>query len=348
MKDQIKEKLDYLKNSIIYAMSLSAKELFHSNVWAWIIRQDKYRSFINCFFEDFEIEKFDRICREEKNRDLVIHDKDGNEYVIENKFKSIPKKQQLKDYEKGNFKYGCICAIKKPLFELSNWKYTSYSEISKKLKELVTSDDSFEAKIIEEYSTILEYIEIVLNYYLDDENYKNKLEFENAKPLEINEIRLSDIYKKLKAESFIEFFNNNVNEYKNENNYGTATFYISNNFNHSNATIDFYFSDYSKEKEETKKIGIQIENNQFRLFIYNKNLNLNEIFEKGKINNWFNDYNDKKIRNNKNEMRNSYCKYGNNFVYQYFTIDEEMKDFETLIKIIVRELILAEKLFNII
>ena len=32
-----KTAVDYLKKSMIYQMSLGSKELFHSNVWGWLI-----------------------------------------------------------------------------------------------------------------------------------------------------------------------------------------------------------------------------------------------------------------------------------------------------------------------
>ena len=32
--------VEKLKSSLIYQMSLASKELFHSNVWAWIIEKD--------------------------------------------------------------------------------------------------------------------------------------------------------------------------------------------------------------------------------------------------------------------------------------------------------------------
>lgn len=33
--------VNFLKNSMMYQMSLGSKELFHSNVWWWLIDNDK-------------------------------------------------------------------------------------------------------------------------------------------------------------------------------------------------------------------------------------------------------------------------------------------------------------------
>ena len=38
----------FLKNSLMYQMSLGSKELFHSNVWGWLLENDK--SFIKVFY----------------------------------------------------------------------------------------------------------------------------------------------------------------------------------------------------------------------------------------------------------------------------------------------------------
>jgi len=46
--NDIKENIKALKDSPLYAMSLGGRELFHSNFWAWLIREDT--QFINVFF----------------------------------------------------------------------------------------------------------------------------------------------------------------------------------------------------------------------------------------------------------------------------------------------------------
>ena len=88
--------------SLIFAMSHGSHELFHSNIWAWLINKDQ--AFVKVFFPDVK-GRFLRVKREEGNRDLTIwmENADGKEkaYVIENKFKSFPRKGQLLDYREG-------------------------------------------------------------------------------------------------------------------------------------------------------------------------------------------------------------------------------------------------------
>lgn len=89
------EAVQFLKDSLLYQMSLGSKELFHSNVWWWLIENDK--NFIKVFIPNFDpsIYKNGEYIwpkREEKHRDILIYleDCNGNKYhiVIENKIKT--------------------------------------------------------------------------------------------------------------------------------------------------------------------------------------------------------------------------------------------------------------------
>ena len=86
-----------LKGSLLFYMSLGSKELFHSNTWAWLIERDN--NFARIFFPSIPQGAAITVTREEKNRDLTIWVNKGTNnaqaYVIENKFKSIPRRGQL-------------------------------------------------------------------------------------------------------------------------------------------------------------------------------------------------------------------------------------------------------------
>ena len=86
-----------VKNSIIPALSNNNHELFHSNLWQWLIEQD--HSFVKVFFDKFKIDNYEEVKREDKHLDLTIIDNDNNYYIIENKVKSIPSKRQLEEYK---------------------------------------------------------------------------------------------------------------------------------------------------------------------------------------------------------------------------------------------------------
>jgi hypothetical protein len=120
----MKEIIDKLKNNFLFQASLGSKELFHSNMLAWILEQknkDGEFEALKIFIKrisgievgeiyDGEFSNF-RIERESLNIDLTIkwmEDKslnnDNKDYwntiFIENKMKSIPTEEQLNEYDK--------------------------------------------------------------------------------------------------------------------------------------------------------------------------------------------------------------------------------------------------------
>jgi len=103
-----------LKDNFLFHASLGSKELFHSNLLAWILEQrnskgefEVLRIFIKTVAKlDVGIITDDNnpiIAREENKIDLTIKWKEGNDWnliFIENKMKSIPTLGQLKEYDK--------------------------------------------------------------------------------------------------------------------------------------------------------------------------------------------------------------------------------------------------------
>ena len=120
---KIEKAYEYLKKSPMFKLSLSSKELFHSNFLEWLSNVDEqaFKSLIldmaGLKENKYEWPKVWRVKREYKNFDLcvVAYDQDQYEndnedekidddedfrilFVIENKVKSIPYKEQLERY----------------------------------------------------------------------------------------------------------------------------------------------------------------------------------------------------------------------------------------------------------
>lgn len=101
-----------LNNNFLFQASLSSKELFHSNMLAWILQQQNedgefevFRVFIKeiAGFSIPKIYKWEEIIieREKNNFDLILKWREGDflKYIfIENKLKSIPTIEQLEKY----------------------------------------------------------------------------------------------------------------------------------------------------------------------------------------------------------------------------------------------------------
>ena len=321
MKEEYKKEIDYLNKSPIYAMSLGSKELFHSNFWAWMI--EKYPCFAKVFFENLD----DNILvkREEKHRDITIW-KGDEAYVIENKLKSIPTKDQLERYTKdlGNkFKSGILTGLVSPNFDLKgiNWDFISYSGIEEKIPEILSNNeiemDDFYKSILEEYCGIIKRISKIIVGLLskgDDDSFfiadKHTLD-------KLKTIRLDDVYKKLISSKFIEYF-------KNKNNSISEKLTISQDYSRGDAIMDF------KIENGDDSIGVQIQGNKFKILAERKKLNChNELFNKYKDCEWFGEYDtlNKKIFHKATNRKNEYNKYSGktSFVYQYFILDDKIK-----------------------
>lgn len=107
--------VDNLKNNPIFQLSLSSKELFHSNFLAWLAEDDNTRCVFNKVMQTWLDDKNweykpneMEVKREYNHFDFCVCDKlsiDGNDVtgnvqvVLENKFKSIAYTDQLVDYK---------------------------------------------------------------------------------------------------------------------------------------------------------------------------------------------------------------------------------------------------------
>jgi hypothetical protein len=117
--------IEQLSQSPLFQLSLSSKELFHSNFLAWLFTNYKQESskVLRVFIDDNNNNyTISNVKREEKNRDLTVYfqDKNGSakKLIIENKVKSIPNYQQLVNYSKDGTKeeYYILLSLAKPFF----------------------------------------------------------------------------------------------------------------------------------------------------------------------------------------------------------------------------------------
>ena len=137
-KYKILKSIDELSTNTMFNLSLTSKELFHSNFWSWLIR--KYPTIFACIFDlqNYENSKIE-IFREKHHFDLCIETKD-NFVIIENKLKSFPNKNQLEKYgkyETHKKKSLILISYFKPLFNTKDisWKCYTYKELYKRINE---------------------------------------------------------------------------------------------------------------------------------------------------------------------------------------------------------------------
>lgn len=95
--------LDKLRDLPIFKLSLGSKELFHSNFleYLWEVNHRLFLNIINRLLPKGEqlLEDGYELSRELENFDLCLHHDGAYDLIIENKVKSIPFKEQLKEYK---------------------------------------------------------------------------------------------------------------------------------------------------------------------------------------------------------------------------------------------------------
>lgn len=145
--------LNNLNENAMFRLSLTSKELFHSNFWAWLIKKYPLK-FTSIFYSKYDGHTIPQVLREKYNFDLLLII-ENKFIIIENKFKSLPDKNQLDRYiEKAN-KQGwdnelVLVSYMPPSFPLKN--FISYNDLYSHLSNIDLSDIQIQDKaIIENY-----------------------------------------------------------------------------------------------------------------------------------------------------------------------------------------------------
>ena len=365
-----KEKIDELSNSLSYVMTQGSMELFHTNFWAGLIR--KYPVFAKAFIGDdySELKSKDngvtrefKLSQTSKNKDEVSVDygkgkksidilfelSGDRAIVLENKFKSVPTKQQLCMYydllpSKMKFYKGILCAPFK----------TDIVNADTKLVQLPGNRDDYYfldyetiiasfRKIADEEKDNLEPFdyELVKSYCEDTKNglwiLRDMYQGDNAKDIyrlyfdpEIEKFGLNDICSKLSADRFMSYFKNRFSEEDILNG-------LSMSFSNKKAVLDFRFDTRELSTDRTNdhyfSIGIQIEGEQFRrLFEMRKSTSSpeQEVCDFAIKYKWFGEKEGKKIVWDsvpyETGMEKQYCKYSGNYDGVYSTGDVAGKE----------------------
>lgn len=205
----IREKMEYLisdmARSPLFQLSLSSKELFHSNFIYWIGKQYK-KEFSNFWKEvlksdDIEIKSIER---EKQNIDLTINLENGRKIIVENKVKSVPTKSQLEMYgakhENCDFVLLSVADNTDIAKETKGWKFISYKELKEKfLYKIKTCGMRYEEELIRDYCRVIDFMTGVFEH-LNKEYDKPYLEFigrtKNKILEDLKEVRFSDAYLK--------------------------------------------------------------------------------------------------------------------------------------------------------
>lgn len=277
--NQLENVIEILKESPLYYLFLSSRELFHTNFWYWLSTLNK-RETLRLFVEDDHTDgnlTFKREHNQQYNEyksavDLLII-RDHEPYVvIENKVKDFPTTEQIHRI-KNSFNDDSIHYVLATLFfsreiVFNGWKVKTYEEISHSIIPENFTSNAYHKSLIQDYKEFIynlaelaRLLPLTLEY--DFANTFNPYLFNK-----LNEIKLWEGYQKLRASHLLFHFNN-----RNE----IETRY---SVNHQKATIDFLI-----RLKDGYLILISLEDNQLRRFvggkkpeIFAQNLLANGIF----------------------------------------------------------------------
>lgn len=194
--------INELKKSPIFNLSLSSKELFHSNFIAWICDNypSEFGSLLTYEFKfDAQNKKIISTKREAKSLDLII-EFENRKLIIENKVKSAPDKQQLIKYKSENNPDDIyiLLSLIQPNFDLDEigwclFNYKSLSKLLKKLKDKISND--YHKSIIYDYSNFINIL-YDLNKIMEIDFNNDFFDFYGEKHKLFQSVRLHDLYLK--------------------------------------------------------------------------------------------------------------------------------------------------------
>jgi hypothetical protein len=194
---------DRLKDSPLFVLSLSSKELFHSNFIAWLNTAEPslFKNLLTEWVRS-EVSNVIAVQREFKNLDLRIRYKVGYEgpesqLIIENKVKSIPTADQLNSYSKNGSKDSKYLLL--TFSEMKGlpepWSQENYGKFIFRLKNLSADiPDSYHRDLINDYCEFTGAIYELFSAINDENIYFDESFYSKA-----TELRIHDLYYKHQA-----------------------------------------------------------------------------------------------------------------------------------------------------
>ena len=370
-----------LRKSPMFQLSLSSKELFHSNFLYWIsqFNLEMFKTVIEQLFEktghslhlDEWYEDFN-VKREYEHFDLCVTNEGESTIllVIENKVKSIPNKAQLDRYCPKSAKAQHLLLSLSTDFpeskEMKEWVIANYQELACTLSEYVENRVGYEYDIIRDYiSYITNFHSLVEEWRVGARTVSNSF---IPKRYEFEKLRINDFYTKFYFSQILLQITEEFNdvEFNWKPIFGTDNkstppskniLYVNSGLTNNNG-----FLEVKVKIERDIAILIQIQGEQYRRCVeyyhdkegsdnkhasLEKNIDwlrsdtrLNKFFVLEENGNLSVPYPQSiglgnPFRKMKDEYRNGFCKYGNQFIYQYLKIKDRTID--NIIKAVVED-----------
>lgn len=211
----VKESIDKLNQSPLFQLSLSSRELFHSNFLYWLLVNYKEEStalFASHTNTNSHLEIIS-VSREEKNIDLTITFKnENNEEVklyIENKVKSIPYKEQLEKYvdklKEGSFLLLSLSKPNQEILEDKKWSVMNYRELSQRLSLIKNNmKNNYHQSLMADYIEFINLLQDLTDNITNEEFRVYDIYSSNSVMSQLKESRIDDLFIKLKHQEMVE------------------------------------------------------------------------------------------------------------------------------------------------
>ena len=342
---------DKNNNSFFYAISNNNHELFHSNIWAWLINIDN--NFAKVFFDSIDISSKLHVEREKYNMDIIIKDCNEKFYVIENKLKSLPNKDQLIKYrskitkrtKNNKNKYLLVCLISNGV---DVWDVLEYDKLCIRLRKMIKKEKTYNRMVNKYYHFLLEYCDYIgeLCSIKNIKYVKNK-KFNFDKDQIPDEYRNHEIViKKLKGSKMKTYMDKRIDLESIDSKFRKIGFCLTSklDFNHGRNTLTYRINKEHNDSIEHVGLEIQLEGDQFRYLVRLLKCK-NDYFKKAKDTEFY--YKkalyyfektrfiqksvkiDKKVHGKTTNMIHNFNKYDSKKriigIYQYWIIDKTEK-----------------------
>lgn len=360
-----------LVRSPMFQLSLSSKELFHSNFLYCIAQLCNGELFVKVIehllgISDIASKWGEKwvVKREHQNFDLCVVDTTNKvRFVLENKFKSIPYKKQLDGYiEKSPYAEHHVLLT---LFEdfpeadkvkADGWLIVNYQQLSAALAAILNYTEGYTHALISDYKEFISNFHLLTVTWSDIDLNRNWADIKSGLA-DYNVLRIGDVYQKIRYSLMLmQIVSALKSDYQINNtqfkwrvnaedifNESEPSFYVN-----SGLTNKTGFLEIKVRIDRSTILLIQIQGDQYRRCAERNSGKLadnlkwiksgagNDIRKFFAINEDeidvvfpFQSPDNFPFRNNNKssdgQSQNGFCKYGDRFIYQYVTINPELK-----------------------
>lgn len=331
--------IESLKSSPLFNLSLSSKELFHSNFLFWVFEKNKIK--VASYFTSktgVKLGKLKVLYRENRNMDLTLVFENST-IVLENKVKSIPDEKQLRRYQKKieshDFLY--LLSVFKPK-QFTGFNFIGYDEIVELLSEIseekINAEDKYEFELLNDYCQFINnFLKLTkewekIEYF--DFHTKFKVDNDVNNYSKLKKIRIHDLYHKIKYNQLCSLLLSSVKILlpKEDTSKLMPFEYFSNG---TGAASLWYFLEYEDKENSVNEIRLelQIQDDMVRLMIISKKLYeiQAKLNKKDAIDKIYNSFNSKELdlitERNTYPLKGGFNKFGNDLIYKYKKIRGE-------------------------